>query len=220
MGASSHRDGESQQSADAKIYVVTYVEVAPGSVAEAAALIEPWAEAERGADGNLRFEVVQRTAPNNQFAIVATWRDAAALAAGRASPAGKRFADRIAPLLISAIDDRVHTGLAIADGGFAPKQGAVCVVTHVDVPPPHKDACITLLEALVGRSREETGCVRFEVFQQTERPNHFSVVEVWRSQGDYESHIVASHTVTFRRALTPLSGALYDERLYAFATLR
>jgi quinol monooxygenase YgiN len=88
------------------------------------------------------------------------------------------------------------------------------VVTHVDVPPPKKDECIAALKTLVADSRKDPGSVRFDVFQQGNRPNHFSVVEIWKSQSAYEAHITAVSTKKFRDQLTPMSGALYDERLY------
>ncbi len=91
---------------------------------------------------------------------------------------------------------------------------AIVVVTHVDVPPPKKDECIAALKTLVADSRKEAGSVRFDVFQQGNRPNHFSVVEIWKSQMAYDAHITAAPTKNFRDQLTPMSGALYDERLY------
>ena len=87
-------------------------------------------------------------------------------------------------------------------------------MTHVDVPPPRKDECVAALKALVGASRKEAGVARFEVFQQGNRPNHFSVVEIWKGQRAYDAHITAAHTRKFRDQLTPMTGALYDERLY------
>ena len=65
-----------------------------------------------------------------------------------------------------------------------------------------------------GDSRKEAGVVRFEVLQQVSRPNHFSVVEIWKDNKAYDAHITAEHTRNFRERLTPMSGALYDERLY------
>ncbi len=119
------------------------------------------------------------------------------------------------PQLISLIDDRVHTGFEIASGpaGKVPA-GAIFVVTHVDVPPPKKDECEVALKALAADSRKEAGVERFEVFQQSSRPNHFTVVEVWKNQKAYEAHITSAHNKKFRDTLTPMTGALYDERLY------
>jgi quinol monooxygenase YgiN len=67
---------------------------------------------------------------------------------------------------------------------------------------------------LADESRKEAGVVRFEVLQQTNRPNHFSVIEIWKDQDAYNRHITAAHTRNFREKLMPMSGALYDERLY------
>jgi quinol monooxygenase YgiN len=163
----------------------------------------------------MRFDILQRMAPSNHFAIVAVWKDQNAYDAHLATAHSKEFREKIRPLLISAIDDRVHTGLEIA-GTPAGKngRGAVVVVTHVDVPPPKKDECIAALKTLVADSRKEGGSVRFEVFQQGNRPNHFTVVEVWKDQSAYDAHITAAPTKKFRDQLTPMSGALYDERLF------
>src|SRR5207244_733745 len=91
---------------------------------------------------------------------------------------------------------------------------AVVVVTHVDVPPPSKDECIGLLKQLTEMSRKDPGVLRFDVLQQDSRPNHFTVVEAWRDGKAQDAHIAAEHTREFRRKLTPLAGALFDERVY------
>jgi quinol monooxygenase YgiN len=199
---------------DAAVYVVSYVEVAPAASATAASLLRKLADAARKDDGALRFEILERVAVPNQFAIVAIWRDQKAYDAYAASPHSKEFRDKIKAHLISAIDDRQHRGMETAGAQIKGGPGAVFVVTHVDVPPPQKDDCISALKTLVGDSRKEAGAVRFEVFQQMSRPNHFSVVEIWKDRNAYDAHITAEHTRKFREQLTPMSGALYDERLY------
>jgi quinol monooxygenase YgiN len=145
---------------------------------------------------------------------VAVWKDRKDYDAHVAAPNANALRDKIKPHLISAIDDRMHSGMDVASAATASAPGAVHVVTHVDVPPPSKDDCISLLKALADESRKEAGVVRFEVLQQTSRPNHFSVVEIWKDQDAYNRHITAAHTKNFREKLTPMSGALYDERLY------
>jgi len=203
------------QAQDAPVYVVSYIEVAPKDGGTAAGLLRQLAANSRKDDGNMRFDILQRAAPSNQFAIVAIWKDQKAYDGHLAASHNKEFRDKIKPHLISAIDDRLHSGMETAASPAGKSDaGAVFVVTHVDVPPPKKDECISLLKALVADSRKEPGAPRFEVFQQTSRPNHFSVVEIWKDQNAYDAHITAAHTKKFREQLTPMSGALYDERLY------
>jgi quinol monooxygenase YgiN len=201
-------------SQDATVYVVSYIDVTPAARGTAAGMLRQLATASRKDEGNTRFEILQRTAPSNQFAIVSIWKDQKAYDGHVAAAHTKDFREKIKPHLISAIDDRVHNGMEIAAGAANAPRGAIYVVTHVDVPPPRKDECIAALKTLVADSRKEGGGVRFEVFQQGNRPNHFSVVETWKNQKAYDDHITAPHTRKFRDQLTPMSGALYDERTY------
>jgi quinol monooxygenase YgiN len=196
------------------VYVVSYIDAAPASRTTVANALRQLATASRKDDGNLRYEILQRTAPQNQFAIVSIWKNQAAYDGHAAAVHSKDFREKNKPHLISAIDDRLHNGMEIAAADAKVAPGAVFVVTHVDVPPPRKDECIVALKALVADSRKEANATRFEVLQQTSRPNHFSVVEVWKSEKAYDDHITAAHTKKFRDQLTPMSGALYDERLY------
>ena len=103
---------------------------------------------------------------------------------------------------------------AFGSSDAAAAKGAVYVVSHVDVPPPKKDDVIAALNPLADASRKDAGNQRFEVVQQTSRPNHFTVVEAWKSKKAYDSARAADPQKKFRDALGPMLGALYDERLY------
>ena len=111
---------------------------------------------------------------------MAIWKNQQAYEAHVAAAHSKELRDKIKPQLISAIDDRLHSGLEVGGAALNPGRGTIFVVTHVDVPPPRKDECVALLKALVEASRNEAGVGRFEVYQQANRPNHFSVVEIWK----------------------------------------
>jgi len=58
-------------------------------------------------------------------------------------------------------------------------------------------------------SAKEPGNMRFVVAQQTGRPNHFTVSEIWA-----DAHRAAAQTRHFRDMLGPMLGALYDQRIY------
>jgi len=197
---------------DPTIHMVTYIDVAPAAKDQAAALLKPLAEASRKDTGNLLFQILQRTAPANQFVVLATWKDQQALDAHGAAAHSKQFRSQIDPLLIAPIDDR----LCIPTFVSAQKSGdsTVYVVTHVDVPGNVRDKILPALEALSEQSRKEAGNLRFDVSYQKNRTNHFTVMEVWKDQAANDTHELAAHTRTFRGVLTPITGALYDQRWY------
>ena len=91
---------------------------------------------------------------------------------------------------------------------------AVYVLTHVDVFPAHKDKAVELVKALAEAGRKDRGNLFFDVVQWDGHPNHFALAEGWSDRGAFEASLMAPHTKDFREKLTPLEGALYDERLY------
>ena len=89
------------------------------------------------------------------------------------------------------------------------------VVTHVDVLGPNGAAeAAKMLHEFAADSRNDQGSVRFEVLRDPVRLNHFTIVEVWRTRQDFESHLAASHTKVFREKLQPMLGSPFDERLH------
>jgi quinol monooxygenase YgiN len=197
---------------DPTIHMVSYIDVAPAAKDQAAALLRPLAEASRKDAGNLLFQILQRTAPAHQFVIVATWKDQQALDAHDSAAHSKQFRSQVAPHLIAPIDDRLCIPTFVA--AQKPGDGSVYVVTHVDVPGNVRDKILPALEALSEHSRKEAGSLRFDVSYQKNRTNHFTVMEVWKDQAANETHELAAHTRAFRGALTPITGALYDQRWY------
>jgi quinol monooxygenase YgiN len=197
------------------IYVVTYVEVMPTAIAEALTILRRYRDAVRREDGHRRGEVIQRVGQPHQFAILEAWRDLTAFAAHGQGTNSADMLAKVAALRNAPSDERVHTALSVGPVEPAPTAGAVHVVTHVDVIPPRKDDGMAALEQLADASRLAGGNLRFEVVQQTNRPNHFTVVEIWSSAKAREAHSMATATRQFRDSLAPITGALYDERIYA-----
>ncbi len=62
--------------------------------------------------------------------------------------------------------------------------------------------------------RKDDGNLRFEAVMQTNRQNHFTVIELWRDRKAADAHSMGAHTRAYREKLGPASGALYDERFY------
>jgi quinol monooxygenase YgiN len=197
---------------DQTAYMVTYIEATPASKGQAATLLKELATASRQDAGLLRFEILQRTDPSNQFVILEAWKDEAALNAHAALGHAKQFRDKVQPLLMAPLDDRLSITTTVSP--ITTARGGLYVVTHVDVGPPNRDKIIVALKALSDPTRKDAGNVRFDVLQQKSRTNHFTVVEAWTDQKANDAHEIAAHTREFRNTLGPLTGALYDQRWY------
>ena len=195
-------------------YVVAYIEVSPTSVQQAMELIAAEVEASRNDSGNILYEALQRIGRPNHFVLLETWADAEAQQAHRESARTTAFREALAPLLYSPYDERLHVQLAIDARQGDSGADAIYAVTHVDVTPANVEPALEYLNAVAPASRGESGNQRFDVLVQASRTNHFTVVERWESEDAQREHVDATHSRIFRERIYPLSGALYDERLY------
>jgi quinol monooxygenase YgiN len=198
----------------APIHTATYVEVTTAAAKDGAALLKQYRDAARKEDGNMRSEVAQELGRPNRFVVLEIWKDQAAFDAHGKSAATMQFRDKLKGVQHGPYDERVHNTLAVGPNEPVTTKRAIYVVSHVDVPPPRKDECIAALNPLAEGSRKGDGNVRFEVVQQTNRPNHFTVVEAWKDRKAYDARGAAAPQKTFRDKLGPMLGALYDERIY------
>lgn len=203
-----------QPSDATRVFVVSYVEVAPASEAQVVALLRTYRDAGRRADGNLRLDVLRGDGRRGHLVVLEEWRDEAGRKNHRQAAYASQLQEKLTPLRVSPYDERSHTALAIAPAG-APSSGAVLVVTHVDVIPAGAGKAREMLHALADAARKEPGNLRFDALQGV-RMNHFAVLEAWRDERAREAHLTAGHTRAFRGELQQLSidGGLYDERLY------
>ncbi len=208
LGAAARAEGA------APIHVATYIEIVAASVKDGAALLTQYRDASRKENGNMRAEVAREIGRPNRFVVLEVWKDQAAFEAHGKSAGTSAFRDRMKTIHGAPHDERVHNTLNVGPSDAAGSKGAIIVVSHVDVPPPRKDECIAALNPLADGSRKGGGSQRFEVVQQTSRPNHFTVVEAWKDKKAYDASRSADAQRQFRDKLGPMLGALYDERLY------
>jgi quinol monooxygenase YgiN len=195
------------------VHAVIYVEVLPTALAAGVAELTRYRDATRGLEGSLRCELLQRIGQPHQLVVLEVWRDQTAFEARGADASARQMRERIAAMRTAPTDERVHGALSVGRLTAAPR-GAVHVVTHVDVIPPRKDDGVAALTRLGEAGRMAPGNRRFEVVQQANRPNHFTVVEAWTDARAVEAHLMAPATREFRDALASMTGALYDERMY------
>ncbi len=198
------------QAQNATLYTVSYVEVGPVLAKLGAATLHAYRDAAR--KDATALDVLQRIDRPNQFVILAAWADQKAFEAHTSGETAKKLNEKLTTMLASPPDTRQHNGLSIAPAKAG--KDAILVVTHVDVIPPEKDNGANALEQLADGGRGHTGNLQFDVWRQTSRPNHFTVVEAWVNRGAFDVHQMQKETREFRLKLGPMSGALYDERLY------
>jgi quinol monooxygenase YgiN len=203
-----------EETVNGPLYNVVYFEVAPTAAAPTAAAASARAEAVAKEDGNLAFEVFQEIARPSRFAIVEVWRDKQAIEAHGKAAVGTALAQTLQPSLIDGFGARPHSGFDVGTPKDQIPAGALYVVTHVDVFPTGKDQAAALVKAQADAARKDDGNLRYDVLQWDGHPNHFTLVEAWRDRKAFDASAAAPHTKEFRQKLTPLEGALYDERLY------
>jgi quinol monooxygenase YgiN len=196
--------------ADTAFYAVSYVEVMPSSRPAAITALKHYREASLKDDGYVRFEIFEQVGRPGHFGIIETWRDQKAFEArGVAVQTG--LLDALKPIRVSDYDQRPYKTLTV--GAATPVTSrTIAVVTHVDVSPD--PSVPAMLKRLAEMSRQDEGNVRFDVLQHTMRANHFTVIEIWRSQQALDAHVAAAHTRQYRDELQPMTGSPLDERVY------
>jgi quinol monooxygenase YgiN len=188
---------------------VTYLEFGPSFAAAAAQALPAWAtsvRSETGVDEAMLLAEVNRP---ERFALVETWSDLTKLnarLAARAHPDMSVAEGQCAPA-----DERIGEPFCIGTGSPG-ELGGLYALIHIDVVPFNLTAVGEWLSDQAEAARSTA--LRYDVWRQLDRPNHFTVVQVWADQACYAHHVESAATHAFRSRLLGLKGALYDERLY------
>ena len=194
-------------------YVVTYIELKAPSVSAGRVLLKQYGAESRRERGNLQAEVLQEIARPTRFTILEAWKDKDALTSHEATAIPHLRSD-LAPIQSAPYDRRRYDGLYARLDTHPHRPNAIYAVTHIDVMPPYKDNCALLLKAMSADTPHDPGNIGYDVLRQAGEENHFTVAERWADRGAIEAHAAASHTILFRQKLLPMTGALYDERLF------
>jgi quinol monooxygenase YgiN len=196
------------------VYVITYVDVLADAASKAAALLGEYREASRNEPGALGIDVFAQQGRPSGFAIAEIWRDSAAFETHGKAAAIDHLKRGLKALQLAPLDVRVHTaysvGATLAVGGRA-----ATLLVHVDVLPSFVEDYARILKRYMENTRGETGLARLDILQTLPpHTNHFTVVESWLNSAALRAHQKKSTAQTYREALAPMLGALYDERRY------
>ena len=198
------------------VYIATYVDVMPAARAAGVTAIRAYRAATASERGNRAVTALQETSRPGRFVVIEMWDTKADFDTHQPGAALQRLHDALAPIRHSPDDQRVHRGFLVSSTPAQAKTpgGQLYVVTHVDVVPPRQADTEAALRSFVEQARRDPGNLRYDVFQQTARPNHFTVYAVWRSKADFAAHERSAHRLRFRETIAPFIGALYDERFF------
>jgi quinol monooxygenase YgiN len=193
-------------------YVVSYVEASPSTQDTVRAALRRLRDGARKDAGNTSFDILQRIGEPH-FVVLEVWKDAKAQADHAVATETKQAREALKPLLVAPYDERVN--FAFATGPCEkPNTRSLYVVTHVDFVGAKKDDGLEAIKPMSAASASEKGVERYDVLQQTTKPNHITLVEVWRSRAALAAHMQSEPMRKFREQLLPIGGALYDQRLY------
>lgn len=195
------------------VEVAKYVDVQPGQEKTALAALKKYRTAIAGQDGNALALVLEEAGRPSRFLVVEKWKDAPVYKAHFNAPGTMQFDTDLAAIRRAPNDERANADFLAQDGGAIPPS-AVFVVTHVDVNPPNRPKTEEALNSFVEASRRDKGVVAFDVFRPQTALNHFTLFEAWSGSDTFAAHGMTPATLGFRRAVAPLIGALYDERVY------
>lgn len=199
------------------VFVTTFVEVLPGSVAQAAKALREYRAAARKEPGLLEGDVYQEAATPSRFVTNEVWQDMAAYNAHTMAAARNALFDELKPISFGPPDPRVHYAHFVSEKNPVPSANSIFVLSHLDVTPPQLPTLLELMNPLTENSEKEPGAEIYEIIRQGNMPgigNHFRLFEVWANEKAFEDHNMAAHTQTFRTKLAPILGTPYDQRKY------
>src|ERR1700728_2321661 len=112
-GLLAHGSTALAQDAAQPVYIVTYIEIAPNSAAEARKLILGYVADAKQAPGAVQIEALQRISDPNHFGLIEQWQSQSAKQAFAASDAVTKFRAALAPLETAPYDERIHAALSV-----------------------------------------------------------------------------------------------------------
>lgn len=72
------------------------------------------------------------------------------------------------------------------------------LIAYLSVDPSHLAAFLTAARHLVTCSRQEAGCIQYDLKQETGEAAAFVIYEVWESEASWRTHIDANHIAAFK----------------------
>lgn len=85
------------------------------------------------------------------------------------------------------------------------------IVAHIHAKEDQIDRVKQQLTQLVEPTRNEDGCINYDLHQDNENLAHFMFFENWKSRALWQDHMASEHIQAYRKAT---EGAIADFALY------
>jgi hypothetical protein len=125
-----------------------------------------------------------------------------------------RHGVKTAAFVADTTEDETAGRLAEGSHGLALLPTVRCDVPLTEASKPRFPINAWLSSGAQGRLVSGPASCARDVLRDVARVNHFSIVEIWDSQKNYDAHLALAHTRTFREKLQAGLGSPFDERLY------
>ena len=76
----------------------------------------------------------------------------------------------------------------------------IYVIAHLKVKPGTRDACVAAAKPCIAATREEKGCLSYELFASASDPEGLVFVETWSERTDLDAHARSAHMKVWRTA--------------------
>ncbi|QSI78897.1 MULTISPECIES: putative quinol monooxygenase [Niveibacterium] len=79
------------------------------------------------------------------------------------------------------------------------------VITLAEIVPQHESEVIQVLRTAAVLTRQEDGCLRYDLYRDTTNPMRINTIEVWADEASLNRHMNAPHV---KQAIMTLIGKL------------
>ena len=197
---------------------LTFIEVRSEAAAACREILRHYARSARRNALLPQVRILQEIARPERFVLLET-TDSVGDRTGPEATARHTLA-RLDSLVTAPPDRRTHRDFDVIAASPAPQPAApessaqIYVIAHLDIGPPDRARGEQALDHLAGAARHSAGNLRFDVWRQTDRTNHFNIIGLWSSRARFSEFAASAAAREFRSSVASVLGSPYDDRLY------
>jgi quinol monooxygenase YgiN len=197
------------------LWALTFIEVRVGARGHAGGVLRQQASALREhTSWPAQMMLLQEVSRPERFALVEREKPEVSTGAGREM---QSVTEPLTDELTAPPDLRMNREfgeIALATGAKADVRANVYVIAHLDMGTPDRARVEAALRELSVAARQSEGNLRFDIWQQIDRTNHFNIVSGWIGESQFRAFAASRAARDFRQAVGPLLGSPYDDRLF------